>query len=196
LVRSMLPVRIVECREQYNANVMRVTVWDRVSAWSKDKLKAGCEQGASVSIQLQTGEVVPAEIRVFKAIKKDTQKLDDSDQPQTEVRALINGQSHAMRDANFFRTQAVDKEHIAGSMLVLLDCTRFGRDSRNALFMSNRETFRDDPLLHDLFRKLQRELKTHEGLIEPNDPASCRKRIEEDAEGIARVIVPLCHPSG
>ena len=170
LVRPVLPVRIVECREHYAAKVMRVTVWDRVSAWSKDKLEEGFEEGASASVQLVTGETVPVEIRVFKAVKKkDGQKLDDADQPQTGLRALINGQSHAMRDANFFRTQAVDKEHIAGSMLVLLDCTGLGQDSRNALFMSNRETFRDDPLLTDLFKKIQRELKNHEGLDELNN---------------------------
>jgi hypothetical protein len=170
LVRPVLPLRIIECRDQYKANVMRVTVWDRVGAWSKDKLEEGFESGASASVQLLTGETVPIEIRVFKAVKKkDGQAIDDSDQPQTGLRALINGQSHAMRDANFFRTQAVDKEHIAGSMLVLLDCTGLGQDSRNALFMSNRETFRDDPLLHDLFKKVQRELKNHEGLEELNN---------------------------
>jgi hypothetical protein len=40
--------------------------------------------------------------------------------------------------------------------------------------MSNRETFRDDPLLQDLFKKLQKELHDHEGLKELN-----LKRYEE-----------------
>lgn len=88
----------------------------------------------------------------------------NEDHPQTGVRALINGQSHAKRDTQFFKTQAVDKEHIAGSMLVTLDCTDLGQDTRNALFMSNRENFRDDPLLTEMLRKLQRELNAHEGL--------------------------------
>jgi hypothetical protein len=177
LLRPPLPLRIVECRPEYKANVMRVTVWDRLGAWAKDKLEPGFESGASVSVQLETGEVIPVEIRVFKAVKKSTQALGtdaDEDQPQTGLRAIINGQSHARRDAQFFRTQAVDKEHIAGSMLVLLNCTRLGQDSRNALFMSNRETFREDPLLTDLFKKVQRELKMHEGLIELN-----KRRYEE-----------------
>jgi hypothetical protein len=50
-------------------------------------------------------------------------------------------------------------------MLVTLDCSDLSQTSRNALFMSNRETFRDDPLLTELFKKLQNELKNHEGLI-------------------------------
>lgn len=176
LLRPPLPLRIVECRSDYRANVMRVTVWDRLAVWAaKDKLEPGFESGASVSIQLETGEVVPAEIRVFKAVKKDGANADgDEDQPQTGLRAIINGQSHARRDAQFFRNQSVDKEHIAGSMLVLLDCTDLCQGSRNALFMSNRETFREDPLLQDLFKKLQRELKNHEGLIELN-----KRRYEE-----------------
>jgi hypothetical protein len=108
---------------------------------------------------------------VFKKVKDDG---DEDDQPQTGVRALINGQSHAKRESVFFRTKAVDKEHIAGSMLVTLDCTDLGQASRNALFMSNRETFREDPLLQELFKKLQKELHDHEGLIALN-----LKRYEE-----------------
>ena len=176
LLRPPLPLRIVECRAQYKANVMRVTVWDRLGVWAnKDKLEPGFEDGASVSVQLETGEAIPVEIRVFKADKKGGKMVSsDVNAPQTGLRAIINGQSHAKRPAQFFRTQSVDKEHIAGSMLVLLDCTNLGQDSRNALFMSNRETFREDPLLTDLLKKVQRELKNHEGLIELN-----RQRYEE-----------------
>lgn len=160
LLSPMMPLRIIECREEYKANVMGVTVFNRLSAWGKDKMEAGFEEGASININLSTGEVIPAEIRVFKSLAG----APDDDHPQTGVRALINGQSHAKRDAQFFRTKAVDKEHIAGSMLVTLDCTNLAQDSRNALFMSNRESFREDPLLTELLRALQRELKGHEGL--------------------------------
>jgi hypothetical protein len=175
LLRPPLPLRIIECREGYSANVMGVTVWDRLGVWAKDKLEKGFEDGAGISLLLETGETVPADIRVFKLPDgKPTTDDEDSDQPQTGVRAVINGQSHAKRDAQFFRTKLVDKEHIAGSMLVILDCTDLGQDSRNAIFMSNRETFRDDPLLNDLFGKLKRELRGHEGLIELN-----KRRYEE-----------------
>jgi hypothetical protein len=164
LLRPMLPLRIVECRPGYKANVMAVTVWDRFAAWeSKGKLEEGFEEGAGIQIKLSTGEVVPAEVRVFKAQEGAD---DDADQPQTGLRALINGQSHARRDTQFFKGKAVDKEHIGGSMLVTLDCSDLSQPSRNALFMSNRETFRDDLLLTDLFKKLQKQLKNHEGLID------------------------------
>lgn len=183
LLRPSLPLRIVECRPQYQAKVMGVTIWDRLSSWGKDKLEEDFEDGASVQVKLSTGEVVPAEIRVFKALKDGD---DESERPQTGLRALINGQSHAKRDASFFRTKAVDKEHIASSMLVTLDCSELGQDSRNALFMSNRENFREDPLLNELFKGLQRELSVHPGLIEAN-----QRRFEEkvknattDNEGI------------
>jgi hypothetical protein len=172
LLRPMLPLRIYECRSEYQANVMQVTVWDRFSAWAKrGKLEEGFEDGASIAIKLSTGEQVPAEIRVFKS---DAVGDADADHPQTGLRALINGQSHAKRDTQFFKTKAVDKEHIGGSMLVTLDCSDLGQTSRNALFMSNRETFREDPLLSELFKKLQNELRNHEGLI-----ALDQKRYEE-----------------
>lgn len=169
LLRPAFPFRLIECRPEYKANVMGVNIWDRMGAWAKNKLESGFEEGASILIKLSTGETIPAEVRVFKALKDR-----EEDPPQTGLRALINGQSHAKRDANFFRTDAVDKEHIAGSMLVTLDCTDLGQGSRNALFMSNRETFREDPLLTELLKKLRRELKEHEGLIELN-----QRRYEE-----------------
>ncbi len=167
VLRPPLPLRMIECREGYKANVMRNTVWDRL-ATRKDRMEPGFESGASVSVQLETGETIPVEVFVYKAVKKDGELQDDPDR-QTGLRALINGQSHAKRDTQFFKTHAVDKEHIAGSMLVLLDCTRLSQSSRNAIFMSNRETFRDDPLLQDLFKKVQRELRSHEGLNDLNN---------------------------
>lgn len=161
LLRPALPLRIVECRTEYKANVMGVTLWDRLSAWKSEKLEEGFEDGASIQIELSTGEVVSGEVRVFKAADG---AVEDHDLPQTGLRALINGQSHARRDAQFFRTGQVELEHIAGSMLVTLDCTGLGQDSRNNLFMSNRETFREDTLLPELLKKVQKELRQHEGL--------------------------------
>lgn len=160
LLKPALPLRVMETRSEYKAKVMGVTIWDRLEAWGRDKLEHGFEEGASISVELATGESVPAEVRVFKAMNLGAEE----NLPQTGLRALINGQSHAKRDAHFFKTKAVDLEHIAGSMLVTLDCTELGQDSRNAIFMSNRETFREDPLLTDLLKKLQKELKEHEGL--------------------------------
>jgi hypothetical protein len=172
LLRPMLPLRIVECRPEYKANVMGVTVWDRFSAWAaRGKLEEGFEEGAGIQIKLSTGETVSAEVRVFKA---DADATEDAEHPQTGLRALINGQSHARRDTQFFKGKAVDKEHIGGSMLVTLDCSDLNQTSRNALFMSNRETFREDPLLTELFKKLQNELRNHEGLI-----ALDKKRYQE-----------------
>jgi hypothetical protein len=161
LLRPALPLRMVECREEYKANVMQVTVWDRLSAWGADKLEPGFEEGASITIELDNTEGVPAEVRVFK-MRKDAD--DESDQPYTGLRALINGQSHAKRGAEFFRSKEVDKEHIASSMLVTLDCSSLGQDSKNDLFMSNRETFRDSRLLAELFKKLRKELHDHPAL--------------------------------
>ena len=184
LLRPSLPLHIVECRESYLAKVMAVTVWDRFDRWEQThKLEKDFEQGSSIFITLSTGETVPGEIRVFKS----DQSLDeDEDQPQTGVRALINGQSHAKRGAEFFRTNEVDKEHVAGSILVTLDCTGLGQDSRNALFMSDRERFRDDVLLQELFKKLRKELRGHQGLIDLNDKryAEKVKNAVDDEDGI------------
>jgi hypothetical protein len=55
LLRPALPLRLIECRPEYKANVMGVTVWDRLSAWGKSKLEDGFEEGASIQIKLSTG---------------------------------------------------------------------------------------------------------------------------------------------
>jgi hypothetical protein len=105
LLRPMLPLRIIECRSEYKANVMGVNVWDRFSAWAeRGKLEEGFEEGASIQIKLSTGETIPAEIRVFKSDGDN----DEAELPQTGLRALINGQSHAKRDTQFFRGKGVD----------------------------------------------------------------------------------------
>jgi hypothetical protein len=171
LLKPVLPLRLIECRAEYAAKVMQNTIWNRLAAWGKDKLEDGFEEGASIQIKLSTDETIPAEVRVFKILDKDD---PDQDAPQTGLRALINGQSHAKRDTQFFKNKSVDLEHIAGSMLVTLDCTDLGQTSRNAIFMSNRENFRDDPLLQEIFKKLQKELRDHEGLQALN-----MKRYEE-----------------
>jgi hypothetical protein len=171
LLKPVLPLRLIECREGYKANVMQTTIWNRLAKWNRKNLEPGFEDGASIQIKLSTGETVPAEVRVFKMLDKDA---PDQDAPQTGLRALINGQSHAKRDTQFFKTNAVNLEHIAGSMLVTLDCTGLNQTSRNAMFMANRETFREDDIQKDLFKKLQKELKSHEGLQALN-----KKRYEE-----------------
>ena len=160
LLEPAMPMRIVECRNGYKANVMGVTVWDQLSSWGTKELEEGFEEGAGLQLELSTEEVVSGEIRVFRAEKEKIPR-----NAQTGLRALINGQSHGRRDHNFFKTNAIDKEHIATSLLVTLDCTGLGQDSRNDLFMANRETFRDGTLLPELLRKLQKELRGHEGLI-------------------------------
>jgi hypothetical protein len=35
LLRPAMPLRIIECRTEYKANVMGVTVWDRLTAWGR-----------------------------------------------------------------------------------------------------------------------------------------------------------------
>src|SRR5262249_31186433 len=90
LLRPALPLRIIECRPEYKAKVMGVTVWDRLTAWGKDKLEPGFEEGASIQIKLSTGETIPAEVRVFKSLKSSDGQEENP--PQTGLRALINGQ--------------------------------------------------------------------------------------------------------
>jgi hypothetical protein len=165
LLRPALPLRIIECRKEYTANVMAVTVWNCMARWAKKgKLEEDFKEGASFELHLESGETLPGEIRVFKSGGSD----DGDDAPHTGVRALVNGQSHGKRDARFFRTKAVDKEHIAGSILVTLFCEGLSQATKNQLFLSNREILREGAVLDDLLKALQAELRDHEALRDLN----------------------------
>ena len=149
---------------------MQNTIWDRLAAWGKEKLEEGFEEGASIQIKLSTGETIPAEVRVFKSSTR-TMPIRTRRRPAC-VRSSTASLTPSATPS--FSRQGGRLEHIAGSMLVTLDCTDLGQTSRNAIFMSNRETFRDDPLLQEIFKKLQKELRDHEGLHALN-----MKRYEE-----------------
>jgi hypothetical protein len=183
LLRPALPLRIIECRKEYTANVMAVTVWDCMARWARgQKIEDDFADGASFEVTLDSGETVPGEIRVFKA----EDRSDDQDAPHTGVRCLVNGQSHGKRDARFFRTKAVDKEHIAGSILVTLFCESLSQATKNHLFLSNRETLREGAALDDLLGKLQTELRDHEALVDLNKQRYAEKVKDavQDEDGI------------
>ncbi|MBK7952315.1 MAG: hypothetical protein IPK00_27075 [Deltaproteobacteria bacterium] len=174
LIQPAIPLRIIECRKDYQANVMGVTLWDRLGALLKNnELEDECRDGIGVTVELSTGEQVPAEVRVFRLSTK--KKGEDVDEFRVGLRALINGQSHAKRGPEFVRAKGVGLEHIAGSMLVTLDCTRLCQQSRNDLFMANRETFRSESALcEELFKELKEQLRGHDALKYLN-----HKRYEE-----------------
>lgn len=168
LLQPALPLRIFECREDYKANLMSNSVWDRIAA-HESKLEPSFKLNgpASFSITLSNKETVHGAVRVFQLDEKTGK--DDAEVP-TGLRAVINGQVHAKRGAvEFFSGKQVGLEHIAKSMLVTLDCTNLSTASRNALFMSNREHFREDVLLDELLKRVREELRTHEALKELNE---------------------------
>lgn len=161
LIQPVLPLRIIECRESYKAKVTGVMLWDRLGALlEKNELEEGSETGIGVLVPLSTGEQVPGQVLVFKPKTGKKKAADDTDDVRVGLRAMINGQSHARRGPEFFRRVKVDKEHIAGSMLVALDCTALGQGSRDDLFMSDRERFSDSPLRDELFRSLEDILRS------------------------------------
>ncbi|MCC6574621.1 MAG: hypothetical protein IT462_12630 [Planctomycetes bacterium] len=185
LLSPKLPISVVECRPNRKAKVMRVTVWNRLGTWeAKDKIEPEFSPAPTISIVLTNGEEIPGELRVFRkefGTKKDGDTT--ADKPVAGLRALINGQVHAKRDANFFSTLEVDKDQIAGSLLVTLDCSHLSPKTRGELFMSNRELFRDGDILKELMGKLKAILRTNDDLIAIN-----KKRYEEQMDSATKDV--------
>ena len=157
LLRPMLPLRIVECRPEYKANVMGVTVWDASPRGRAEE---------SLRKDLKTAQASRLNFPAERPYLPRCASLRQAPTPYRTpiIRRLGCGPSSTASRTlaailNSLRARLLIKEHIGGSMLVTLDCSDLGQTSRNALFMSNRETFREDPLLTELFKKLQNELR-------------------------------------
>jgi len=172
LLKPVLPLRLIECRQDYSAKVMQNTIWNRLAAWSKDNLEEGFEEGASIQIKLANGETIPAEVRVFKIIDEDD---PDADAPQTGLRALINGQSHAKRDTQFFKTDAVGLDTHRGQHVGDARLHRAGANVAQRYLHEQPRELPRRPLLKDIFKKLQKELRNHEGLKELTRSATRRR---------------------
>lgn len=181
LVRPRLPLRVIECRPGRTAKVMKTTIWAALDRWCSPRVRNGeriaalepeFEHGASFVVELSTGEQVPGEIRVFTREyerRRGRPAKKDGEQALAGLYALINGQVHARRDSSLFKGSGVRKEHIAGSMLVTLDCRNLSPGTRGDLFMADRERFCQGPLLDELLKKLRIELRDHGALKECNE---------------------------
>jgi hypothetical protein len=188
LPEAALPIRLHECRllgghkGSFDTTLTGLAV--RLDEGKGENLEPGFPSSSALTVQ---GMKVTARIYAFKRGKADTYRRGEG------VLFTVNGQTHGIIPAAFFRQKRVGLDYLADSLLVLCDCDGLDGRARVDLFMNSRDRLRDGPLKKDVERELEEVLKNHGGLLQLLE----RRRQEElasrldDARPLAEILESL-----
>jgi len=172
LPEPALPMRIHECRQSFRGHkgsfetyVYGVTT--RL-AGNTENLEPGFPASAQFAI---AGERLSARIYAFKPQKLKTYFSNEG------VILMMNGQTHAVLPQTFFLRKGVKMDRLAGSLLLMIDCTTLSQRAREDLFMTSRDRLSGIALSKQLQEQLVEVVSRHPGLREL---AERRKREEID----------------
>lgn len=170
-----LPVRLFECRDyqggvgSFSTNALGLVA--RLSRDRAGKLEPESPIFAEISIE---GNRIP--VRIFAFTSKA--EADNYRTRPYGVVFAVNGQMHASFSTDFFSRKAVNLAYLAGSLLVVLDCSNIEEGGREDLFMNSRDRLRTSQRSTNLERELEHLLK--------NDPTlrilQNRRREQQTAE--------------
>ncbi|MDA1082679.1 MAG: hypothetical protein O2973_13605 [Gemmatimonadetes bacterium] len=168
-----LPVRVHECRNFAGgpgsfANSL-VGIIARLQRNLGDNLEPKFPSAVPFVVR---GESMMAQIYAFRAGKADTYRDNEG------VIFVINGQTHGAFPKTFFQRGAVKMDRLAGSLLVLVDCSQVSVSAREDLFMNSRDRLSGGDLRKAVEKELEDLIKSHAGLRELRE----RRRAEEIAE--------------
>ena len=168
-----LPVRVHECRDFTGApgsfanNLVGLTA--RLQANRGDNLEANFPSAVPFTVR---GEQMVAQIYAFKGNRADTYRDNEG------VIFVINGQTHGSLPKTFFQRGSVKMDRLAGSLLVMVDCSHLSVGTREDLFMNSRDRLSGGDLRKAIEKELEDLIKSHSGLRELRE----RRRAEEIAE--------------
>lgn len=172
LPEPALPVRIHECRPSFRGHkgsfetyVYGVTT--RL-AGNTENLEPGFPDSVQFAI---AGERLSARIYAFKPQRLKTYFSNEG------VILMVNGQTHAVLPQTFFLRKGVKMDRLAGSLLLMIDCTTLSQRAREDLFMTSRDRLSGIALSKQLQEQLVEVVSHHPGLREL---AERRKREEID----------------
>ena len=168
-----LPVRVHECRNFSGApgsfaNSL-VGIIARLQRNLGDNLEPRFPSAVPFVVR---GEPMMAQIYAFRPGKADTYRDNEG------VIFVINGQTHGALPKTFFQRGSVKMDRLAGSLLVLVDCSQVSVSAREDLFMNSRDRLSGGDLRKAVEKELEDLIKSHAGLRELRE----RRRAEEIAE--------------
>jgi len=166
-----LPIRIRERRHGYKAHTYDTTMSGLFSvlADAPDVIEEGLDTGG----QLDVPSVGGVEVRIV-ALKEDRPPR----RYPTGVYFTVNGQTHAHRGKDFI-SRKTQLDYIAGSLIVIVDCTELPQRVREDVFHGSRDRMRNCIETNELLSELASYLHDHPGLRELN--ARRRQQLMEKA---------------
>ncbi len=174
LPEPALPIRFHECRDyvghtgSFDTTLTGVGV--RLSDDKAENMESGFPSFCPINID---GQVLHATIYAFKKGKAKTYRRNEG------IIFVLNGQTHASIDTNFFRTGKVGLGYIADSLLIKVECNNLNGRSIEDLFMNSRDRLSNDSeLKQKIMPALASMLKAHTALRELKN----RRREEEISE--------------
>lgn len=172
-----LPIRFHECRGYGGGPASFDTTLTGLGVRLSDDKGSNMEDGFPTSCPLSVeGQKLVATIYAFKKGKAETYRKKEG------VIFVLNGQTHAAIDTNFFRLKKVGLSYIANSLLVKIDCSGLNLNTREDLFMNSRDRLNNDSdMKKGIVDALAQMLKEHDGLRELKN----RRREEEISDKLA-----------
>ena len=161
LPRSILPVRIVETRRATHGGASVFGLTARLQRESERVLESGFPRTGAIAL---AGQHLPVTVYVFLPGKIDEYRP----QNRYSLNFLVNGQTHASRDTNFYRRQRVRKSYLAPDLLTIVDCTNLPTAIREDLFFNSRDRMRGGSWQTEIEGEVERFLREDEGLIRLN----------------------------
>ncbi len=180
-----LPILIVERRRGYKGHSLENVLSGLSVRLEEDKysnIEDGFPNSATVKIK---GQEMKIQIFVFKRGKETHYKTR-----KEGIIFTVNGQAHGFIPDSFFTRKSVGMSYLAGSLLIIADCSKFDGRTREDLFMNSRDRLREGELKKEIESKLVDLIKKHQGLRKLKE----RRRREEiegkigDAKPIVEVI--------
>ena len=176
LPKPCLPIRLYECREKAGKSHTPQINLNGLQTRLDDDRSNNIEEGFPLSIDMPPlqGQKITGSVYVFKKDKD----INNYAKRTEGIIFTLNGQCQGKESRVWFKNDC-SLPYLAGSMLVLIDCSEISSAHRGKMFKASRDRLSEtSKLVKDIFLELSGFLKNHEGLKELNT----QRRAEQVAE--------------
>lgn len=182
--KPSLPIRFFEGRPKYSGQSPEATL-SGLHVRLQDDRGNNIEDGFPTSHALSiNGELMTATVYAFRKGRAEHYRKNEG------IVFLVNGQTHAIINQNFFSRKNVNMGYLADSILLIIDATNINERVREDLFMNSRDRIRRGDLTNIIEERLEELLHNHQGLRELRERRR-REQIEErlsDAKPLQEVL--------
>ncbi len=150
------PIRIRECRNLYRGHTLETTLSGLRTRLFDDRsnnIEDGFPTSEVFNVQ---GQEVRCSVYVFKKDRQEHYRKKEG------ILYVVNGQTHAMVSDSFFNR--INLSYLAGSILILVDCSDIDITHREDMFMNSRDRLRGGEFVTEIENCLKEALRNHAGL--------------------------------